>query len=129
MVIKTVDQGDFAPGKQVTVDITVWCYNSSDKLDLYYTTNVATPSWTTLATSLSCPSTRGVYTFSRTFTLNGTATGQQAVRAQLRYSGWAGTCTSGSYNDRDDLVFTVSTAVAQKAPSKTTTQGRNTAQR
>jgi leucyl aminopeptidase len=31
----------------------------------------------------------------------------QAVRGQFRYLGTAGTCTSGSYNDRDDLVFGV----------------------
>ncbi|MBN1207687.1 MAG: endopeptidase [Myxococcaceae bacterium] len=127
MVIKTVDQGNLAPGKQVTVDITAWCYSSTDKLDLYYTTNVTTPSWSTLATTLSCPSTRGVYTFSHTFTLNATATGQQAVRAQLRYGGSAGTCTSGSYNDRDDLVFTVSSSIAQASTERTLTQGRRPA--
>ncbi len=129
MTIKSTDESTLTPGKQVTVEVTAWCYSSADKLDLYYTTNVASPSWTTLATSLSCPSARGVYTFSRTFTLNSTATGQQAVRAQLRYNGSAGTCTSGSYNDRDDLVFTVSSSIAQATPIKGETQGRKAASR
>jgi hypothetical protein len=131
MALKSTDEGTLTPGKSVKLDITAWCYSSSDKLDLYYTTNptAATPTWNTLATSLSCPSTRGVYVFSHTFTLNSTATGEQAVRAQLRYGGSAGICYSGSYNDRDDLVFTVSSSIAQTAPAKTTptTQGRRTA--
>jgi len=131
LTLKTVDQGTLAPGKQVQLDIRAFCYSSSDKLDLYYTTNptAAAPTWTTLATGLSCPGTRGYYTFTHTFNLNSTATGQQAVRGNFRFSTTAGTCTAGGYDDRDDLVFTVSTAVAQKTPSKTTTQGRNTAER
>jgi hypothetical protein len=31
----------------------------------------------------------------------------QAVRAQFRYLGSASSCTTGSYNDHDDLVFAV----------------------
>jgi trimeric autotransporter adhesin len=129
VLIRTTDQGNFTPGKQVTVTVTAWCYSSSDKLDLYYTTNVSTPSWTALATSLSCPTTRGVYTFNHTFTLNGSATGQQAVRAQLRYGGSAGTCVAGSYNDRDDLVFTVSSSIANATSEEegVTTLGLNMA--
>jgi leucyl aminopeptidase len=117
----------------VQLDIRVFCYSSSDKLDLYYATNptAATPTWTTLVTGLTCPATRGYYTFTRTFNLNATATGQQAVRGNFRFSTTAGSCTAGGYDDRDDLVFTVSTAVAQKTGTgtKTTTQGRNPAER
>jgi hypothetical protein len=130
LVLKTVDQGNFTPGKSVTFDATVWCYSSTDKVDLYYSTNptAATPTWTALATNLSCPTTRGAQTFSHTFTLNTTLTGAQAVRAQIRYGGTASACTSGSYNDRDDLVFTVSTSIAQAtSEEKPTTQGRRTA--
>lgn len=119
MVITTVDQGNFTPGKSVKLDVTVWCYDTTDRLDLYYTTNVTTPSWTALATNLACTAS-GTKTFSQTFTLSSAATGQQAVRAQFRYGGTAGTCTSGSYNDRDDLVFTVSTSLAQTKPGMTT---------
>ena len=32
---------------------------------------------------------------------------KQAVRVQFRYGGSVGSCSSGGYNDRDDLVFTV----------------------
>ncbi|MDY7224932.1 endopeptidase [Hyalangium rubrum] len=132
ITLKTVDQGTLAPGKAVTLDVKVHCYSSSDKLDLYYTTNptAASPTWTALATGLACPSARGFYTFTRTFNLNASATGQQAVRANFRYSTTAGTCTTGGYDDRDDLAFTVSTAIAQKASTTTPpTQGRKTAAR
>ncbi|HLL02677.1 MAG TPA: PepSY domain-containing protein [Myxococcaceae bacterium] len=132
ITLKTVDQGNLAPGKQVTLDVRAYCYSSTDKLDLYYSINptAATPTWTAIVTGLSCPATRGYYTFSRTFTLNASATGQQAVRGNFRYSSTAGTCTTGGYDDRDDLAFTVSTAVAaQSTPNKATTQGRNTAGR
>ncbi|MDC0710891.1 endopeptidase [Stigmatella sp. ncwal1] len=115
IVIKTVDQGAFAPGKQVTVDVTVWCYGTTDGLDLYYTTAVGAPSWTALATNLLCTAGGRAQTFSQTFTLNGSATGQQAVRAQFRYGGTASSaCVSGSYNDRDDLVFAVSASAQPK---------------
>ncbi|HYI02872.1 endopeptidase [Hyalangium sp.] len=129
ITLKTTDEGSLAPGKQVKVDVRAHCYSSTDKLDLYYSTNptAATPTWTTLATGLSCPTARGFYTFSHTFTLNATATGQQAIRGGFRFSATAGTCPSGGYNDRDDLVFTVSPSLAQATPGKVTTQGRRTA--
>jgi leucyl aminopeptidase len=47
----------------------------------------------------------GAQTLSATYTLPAGAL--QAVRAQFRYSGTAGTCSTGSYNDRDDLIFAV----------------------
>ncbi len=105
MSVRTVDQGLITPGKQLTVDVTVWCYDATDRVDLYYATNAAAPAWATLTTNLACTA-RGARTFSHSFTA-GAVTGQHAVRAQLRYGGTVGTCTAGSYNDRDDLVFTV----------------------
>ena len=131
VAIRGSNSGNLAPGGQVTVDVRVWCYSSSDKLDLYYATNPTegTPTWTQVVTGLSCPRTRGFHTFTHTFTLNGTATGQQAIRGNFRFGGTAGFCSSGTYNDRDDLVFTVSpaitrTAVDKAAPAK---QGRRVA--
>jgi hypothetical protein len=47
----------------------------------------------------------GQQTLSATYTLPSGAL--QAVRAQFRYQGAASSCTSGGYNDRDDLVFAV----------------------
>ncbi|MCY1014978.1 endopeptidase [Pyxidicoccus sp. MSG2] len=125
VVIKTVDQGAFAVGKQVTVEVTAWCWGTTDALDLYYTTNAGTPAWTALTTNQACTAGGVARVFTHTFNL-GTTAGTHAIRAQFRYGGTASSaCVSGSYNDRDDLVFGVGTTVAA-GPSgkKSTTQGR-----
>ena len=62
---------------------------------------------------LSSPTVRAVkagsQVLSATFTLpSGGPT--RAIRSQFRYMGYAGTCVSSSYNDRDDLIFSVATA-------------------
>ncbi|WP_404371742.1 M20/M25/M40 family metallo-hydrolase [Corallococcus coralloides] len=107
--VSTVDGSNFAAGKQVKVEATLWAYANpaSDRLDLYYTANASatTPTWT-LITSVT-PSAANLQTISATYTLpSGT---NQAVRAQFRYGTGTPTsaCISGEYNDRDDLVFTV----------------------
>jgi hypothetical protein len=103
--VSTVDGTSFAAGKAVRVDATVWAWTtpSLDHLDLYYAANAAGPSWTFLATL--APTAAGAQTLSATYTLP--AGSLQAVRAQFRYQGSASACTSGSYNDHDDLVFAV----------------------
>ena len=103
--VSTLDGTDFAGGKTVRVDATVWAYAtfSADRLDLYYAANAASPTWT-LITTLTPPAA-GAQTMSATYTLPAGAL--QAVRAQFRFQGSASACTSGSYNDHDDLVFAV----------------------
>jgi leucyl aminopeptidase len=103
--VSTVDGTNFAAGKTVRIDATVWAWTtpSSDKLDLYYAANAGSPAWTFITTLT--PTVAGAQTLSATYTLPAGAT--QAVRAQFRYGGAAGTCTSGGYNDRDDLIFAV----------------------
>jgi hypothetical protein len=103
--VSTVDGTNLAAGKQVRIDATVWAWTTpaSDKLDLYYAANANSPTWTFLTTLT--PAAAGAQTLSATYTLPAGAL--QAVRAQFRYQGAAGTCTTGSYNDRDDLVFAV----------------------
>ena len=104
--VSTSDGSDFAPGKTVRIDATVWAWStpSSDKLDLYYAANANSPSWTFLTTLT--PTAGGAQTLSASYTLPSGSL--QAVRAQFRYQGSASSCTSGGYNDRDDLVFAVS---------------------
>ncbi|QSQ16339.1 endopeptidase [Myxococcus landrumensis] len=124
VVIKTVDQGPFAAGKQVTVEVTVWCWGTTDAFDLYYTSNAATPAWTALTTNQACTTGGVARTFTHTFNLAATA-GTHAIRPQFRYGGTASSCTAGSYNDRDDMVFSVGAAVAATGSGKSTTaQGR-----
>jgi hypothetical protein len=123
VVIKTVDNGPFAAGKQVTVSVTAWCWGTSDSFDLYYTTNAGAPAWTALTTNQACTAS-GARTFTHTFNLGATA-GTHAIRAQFRYTGTASSCTAGGYNDRDDVVFGVgATVAASPSGKKTTSQGR-----
>jgi leucyl aminopeptidase len=101
--VSTVDGTNLAAGKQVRIDATVWAYTSftSDKLDLYYAANAASPTWTLIGTLT--PAAGGAQTLSATYTLPAGAL--QAVRAQFRYQSAVGTCSTGGYNDRDDLIF------------------------
>lgn len=101
--IATVDGTSLSAGKVVRVEATVWAYSSytADKLDLYYASNAASPSWTFLTTIT--PTGAGAQVLSATYTLPEGA--QQAVRGVFRYSGSAGSCTTGFFDDHDDLVF------------------------
>jgi leucyl aminopeptidase len=104
--VSTTDGTPFRAGKQVRVEATVWAYSSytSDKLDLYYTANANSPTWTFIGTLT--PTKSGSQVLSATYTLP--AGTLQAVRARFRYSGSVGSCGTGSYNDHDDLIFAVS---------------------
>ena len=105
IVVSTTDGSTLAAGKTVKVSATVWAYSgfTSDHLDLYYTANANTPSWTLIGTIT--PPAAGAQTLSATYTLPSGSL--QAVRAQFRYLGSASSCTSGAYNDHDDLIFGV----------------------
>jgi Zn-dependent metalloprotease len=104
--VLTTDGTNFAPGKTVRIEATVWAWTtpSQDHLDLYYTANANSPSWTFIATLT--PTVAGAQVLSATYTLPSGPL--QAVRARFRYQGSAASCGTGSYNDHDDLVFAVS---------------------
>ena len=77
---------------------------TSGPLDLYYAANANSPSWV---------SDRDDHADGR-WSANAFAersrfppAALQAVRAQFRYQGSASSCTSGSFNDHDDLIFAV----------------------
>jgi leucyl aminopeptidase len=104
-IVITSTSGSLTHGTTATVTATVWAYSgyTSDALDLYYAANANNPSWVFITTIV--PTKAGAQSLSATFTL---PTGSlQAVRAQFRYLGRASSCTSGSYNDHDDLIFAV----------------------
>src|SRR3984957_1872035 len=105
IVVTSTSGGALTHGTSVTVTATVWAYSgfTSDALDLYYAANANSPSGTFIKTIV--PTKAGAQTLSTTFTLpTGTL---EAVRAQFRYLGSASSCTTGSYNDHDDLIFAV----------------------
>jgi len=102
--VVSVDGSGFAPGKTVRIEATVWVWGASqDRLDLYFTGNASMPSWTLIGTL--APTATGLQTLTATYTLPAGAL--QAVRGNFRYQGSASPCASGTYNDRDDLVFAV----------------------
>ncbi len=114
VMVSTVDGTALAPGKQVNVDVTVWEFNQSDVLDVFFAPDATNPVWAfegSVAATLS--QALGVVRVS--FTLPSAAAGSTtlpAIRAQWRFGGTlsdAGspsTCTGGTFDDRDDLVFT-----------------------
>jgi leucyl aminopeptidase len=104
--VSTTDGTPLKTGKTVRVEATVWAYSTytSDRLDLYYAANANSPTWTLIGTLT--PTKSGAQTLSATYTLPAGAL--QAVRARFRYSGTAGSCGTGSYDDHDDLIFAVS---------------------
>jgi hypothetical protein len=98
---------DFTEGDDVTISATVWCWSSADYIDFYYASDASSPVWNQIGNRQQCPSA-GEHILSASYTL---PTGSiQAVRANLMYNSntaSAASCTSGSYDDTDDLVITV----------------------
>jgi len=102
--VSTADGTALASGKTVTIEATVWVWSyPSDWLDLYHSPSAGAPVWTLVRTIR--PTANGLQRLSTTFVLPAGST--QVVRAVFRYGGSAGSCVPGSYNDHDDLVFTV----------------------
>jgi len=105
--IRSVDGTAITVGKPVIAEVDVWAYAgyTTDKLDLFITSNIATPAWSLVATLT--PNKAGASRLSATFTMPSTLTFNYALRAQFRWMGTATPCTTGPYDDRDDLVFAV----------------------
>jgi hypothetical protein len=83
-----------------------WTTPSADATDFFYAADATNPVWTLIGTRV--PTAAGAQTLSIGYTLPAGAL--QAVRVQHRYQGSATACASGNYNDRDDLVFAVTSA-------------------
>jgi hypothetical protein len=121
--VMTLDGTPLAPGKVVRIEATVWVYPgvTGDALDIYYAANASSPTWTYLRTIV--PTARGKQVLTSTHTL--TAGGaNQVVRANFRYLSSPAVCTSGIYDDHDDLVFrVVSAPVITSTPTVSGTAG------
>ncbi|MBK8872280.1 MAG: S8 family serine peptidase [Elusimicrobia bacterium] len=104
--VSSIDGTPLTAGGLVRVDAKVWAYSTKNNyLDLYVTGRVASPVWTHVAT-LQPMETRAVV-LSSTFTLPSGSEGLQAVRGVFRYQGVSSACSSGDYDDHDDLAFAV----------------------
>ncbi len=103
--VSTLDGSPLQVGKTVKLDVSVWAWStgSSDSLDLFYTADAANPTWNYLTTLK--PTSGGPQVLSTTYTLP--EGGVQAVRGNFRFLGTQGSCSTGNFNDRDDLVFDV----------------------
>lgn len=108
--VTSLNGGPLKAGTPARVDAKVWAYSTKNNyLDLYVAADMSQPAWTFIST-LRPDSTRSAI-LSSTFTLP--IGGQvQAVRANFRYQGSAGTCSAGDYDDHDDLAFAVERADA-----------------
>jgi hypothetical protein len=106
--VRSLQGGIMKNGQQVTIHATVSSpvYGAStDVLDLFHAADANAPSWQLVA-SLPVPLARsGMHDLSTTFTLP--AGSLQAIRGSFRRGGTAQPCTSGPYDDHDDLVFAV----------------------
>ncbi|HST28124.1 MAG TPA: PPC domain-containing protein [Rudaea sp.] len=128
IVISSTDGGPLTAGKTAQVTATLWAYGTANAIDFYSAANASNPSWTFLS-SISA-SAAGTQSLSTTFTLP--TGGLQAVRAHLRYNGSAAACSTGSYDESDDLIFAVSStapapdfSIAASPASLSVAQGAN----
>ena len=122
--VSTLDGAPFAAGKTVAVEATVWARLTSDHLDLWYAADAQSPSWTFIATLT--PTGSGSNTLSATYTLP--SGNLQAIRGVFRSDGVPGVCSTGDFDDTDDLVFAVGplpspSGTATWITLDTTTQG------
>jgi PKD repeat protein len=111
--ISTTDGSLLAAGKTVLIEATVWSYSTSDSIDLYFAPDATNPVWTLLVTKPTTVSQQ-VQVLSTSFVLPSATL--PAIRGNFRYSGSPGSCTTGSYDDRDDLVFALSTTPPVNQP-------------
>jgi subtilisin family serine protease len=100
--LMTLDGGAIAPGKTLRLDVTVYAFDSNDQLDLYLSTSATSPTWNLLTTLI--PSGPGLQTLTTTFMA--ASAGAQAVRANFRYMGAPSFCSTGNFDDHDDLIYT-----------------------
>jgi len=94
-------------GKAIRIEVKVWATASfvTDRLDVFVAPDAKAPSWTLLKTL--APTRAGAQVLAVDHVLG--AGSLQAVRAQLRHAGDpAGGCSTGEFDDRDDLAITVS---------------------
>jgi len=111
IVVRAGDIGDdfstanLEAGNKATIIATVYAYSgyTSDFADFYYAADASNPNWIELGTVQ--PTAAGINDLKISYTLP--PGGFQAVRVNFRYGGSRSPCTSGSYDDHDDLAFAV----------------------
>ncbi|KAK1732242.1 hypothetical protein QTG54_017067 [Skeletonema marinoi] len=105
----TGGDGDLTEGDEVTITASVWCWStgSNSFIDFYYASDASNPVWNQIVPRERCPG-GGQQTMTASVVL--VQGSLQAVRANFMFgSGDPGenSCTSGNYDDTDDLVISV----------------------
>lgn len=107
ITISSVGEGPLQAGRNAKIEAVVhaWDSGAADTADFYYTADATNPSWNYIG-SLS-PGGGGIRTLSMQYELP--SGNLQAVRVVNRYLGSLGEagCSGGSFDDVDDLVFSV----------------------
>jgi hypothetical protein len=95
------------PGRQATIIASVFAYfdGSQDYADFFYTSDAYNVNWTYIGTMQ--PSYHGYQDLMMEYTIP--VGPVQAVRVNYRHQGSVGSCSSGGFDDRDDLVYAVLT--------------------
>jgi hypothetical protein len=99
--IFTLDGGPMLSGAAVQVQSTAWVYSTADRLDVWRAADATNPSWTLVGTV--APTASGAQILSLSYVLP--AGTLQAVRTTLRCGDTALVCTTGAFDDHDDVVF------------------------
>ena len=96
------DASTFSSGHSVTVSTRVYCYGTSDVVNILSTDSISSPSWT-VESSQACGGA-GFEKKTATFALTGT--GNVSIRVLNEYNGdGTTTATSSGYGDQDDVVI------------------------
>ncbi len=111
--VATLDGSPLAAGEMVKVTATVWAFDTSDFLDVFFAPDATNPVWTLMAT-ITSTATQQQLVLSTQFVLPSATL--PVIRANWRFLGATGTCTTGVFDDRDDLVFALSGAPPVNLP-------------
>ena len=104
LTVAAINGLSMAQGSIVRISATVWVADTTqDALDLYYATNAKNPAWIYIGTLV--PRATGSQTLTALYRLG--PGHMQAVRANFRKGESRSSCSTGVYDDHDDLVFAV----------------------
>lgn len=101
----TKSEFNMEAGRRATIMSTVYAYGdgSEDYADFFFASDAYNPFWQYIGTLQ--PSQGGIQVLKIEYTLPEGVT--QAVRINFRHLGDVNNCTQGTFNDRDDLIFSV----------------------
>ena len=100
--ITTLSGDALAAGEMVRVDTSVYAVDDTDSLDVFFAPDATNPVWSLMGT---IPSTWFQREMAPSIQFVLPAATLPAIRANWRRGGAPGPCTTGPFDDRDNLVF------------------------